>query len=129
MTEQTPPIYTALSLPDRADYTDEQMQAEAEQFYAHLKTRHSIRAYSDRPVPKEVIEACVRAAGTAPSGANQQPWHFVAISDPAMKSRIRAAAEEEERSFMPVAAVMLGSKHSSRLARMPQNPISILPLG
>lgn len=99
MTEQTPPIYTALSLPDRADYTDEQMQAEAEQFYAHLKTRHSIRAYSDRPVPKEVIEACVRAAGTAPSGANQQPWHFVAISDPAMKSRIRAAAEEEEEKF------------------------------
>lgn len=99
MTDQSPPIYSALPLPDRADYDDAQMLAEADRFYAHIKTRHSIREYSDRPVPRAVIEACVRAAGTAPSGANQQPWHFVAISDPNMKSRIRAAAEEEEEKF------------------------------
>lgn len=95
----TPPTYSALPLPDRMDYDDAKMQAEADAFYAHIKTRHSIRDYIDRPVPREVIEACVRAAGTAPSGANQQPWHFVAISDPAMKSRIRKAAEDEEQKF------------------------------
>ena len=99
MNDQTAPDYQALPLPDRADYDDAQMQAEADRFYDHAKTRHSIRDYTDRPVPKSVIEACVRAAGTAPSGANQQPWHFVAISDPEMKSRIRAAAEEEEQKF------------------------------
>ncbi len=99
MTDQSPPTYQALPLPDRADYDDAQMMAEAAQFYDHMRTRHSVRDYSDRPVPRAVIEDCVRAAGTAPSGANQQPWHFVAISDPAMKSRIRAAAEEEEEKF------------------------------
>ena len=99
MTDQSPPTYKALPLPDRANYDDAQMQAEADRFYDHVRTRHSIRDYVDRPVPKEVIEACVKAAGTAPSGANQQPWHFVAISDPEMKSRIRAAAEEEEQKF------------------------------
>ena len=93
------PTYQALPLPDRADYDDARMLAEAERFHEHLSTRHSIRDYTDRPVPKTVIEACIRAAGTAPSGANQQPWHFVAISDPEMKSRIRAAAEDEEEKF------------------------------
>jgi iodotyrosine deiodinase len=93
------PSYQALPLPDRSDYDDARMQAEAERFYAHVKTRHSIREYTDKPVPKAVIEACVLAAGTAPSGANQQPWHFVAISDPVMKSAIRKAAEDEEEKF------------------------------
>lgn len=99
MSNQTPPIYEALPLPDRADMNDAQMRAEAARFYAHVKTRHSIRDYSDRPVDREVIADCIRAAGTAPSGANQQPWYFVAISDPAMKARIREAAEEEEEKF------------------------------
>lgn len=99
MSDQTAPVYQALPLPDRVDFDDARMMAEAERFYDHVRTRHSIRDYSDRPVPRAVIEACVRAAGTAPSGANQQPWHFVAICDPAMKARIRAAAEEEEEKF------------------------------
>ncbi|MBT5296719.1 MAG: nitroreductase family protein [Octadecabacter sp.] len=99
MTDQTPPQYQALALPDRADYTDAEMLSQADGFYAHIKTRHTIRDYIDRLVPKEVIEACVLAAGTAPSGANQQPWHFVAISNPNMKSQIRAAAEAEEEKF------------------------------
>lgn len=98
MTDQ-PPEYAALPLPDRADYDDAEMLAQAEQFYAHVKTRHSIRDYTPRPVPKAVIEACILAAGTAPSGANQQPWHFVAINEPAMKSKVRAAAEAEEEKF------------------------------
>ena len=95
----TPPTYSALPLPDRAGYDDAQMLAEADRFYAHVKARHSIREYTDKPVPKAVIEACVLAAGTAPSGANQQPWHFVAINDPEMKAAIRKAAEDEEEKF------------------------------
>jgi nitroreductase len=97
-------VYTALPLPDRFDFSDEEMRARAEAFHDTMKRRHSVRDFSDRPVPREVIEACVRAAGTAPSGANHQPWYFVAISDPGIKRRIRAEAEEEERRFYEGAA-------------------------
>jgi len=93
------PVYSALPLPDRRSVSDDEMQAQAAAFLSVMKTRHSIRDYTDRPVPRTVIETCIAAAGTAPSGANQQPWHFVAISDPAMKHKIREAAEEEERRF------------------------------
>lgn len=64
-----------------------------------LRQRRSVRAFSDRPVPREVIEALVRCASTAPSGANKQPWRFVAVSDPALKREIRLGAEAEEREF------------------------------
>jgi nitroreductase len=64
-----------------------------------MNRRRTIRDYSDRPVPRDVIEFCIRAAGTAPSGANLQPWHFVAVSDPAIKQEIRTAAEMEEKEF------------------------------
>jgi nitroreductase len=74
------------------------MQARASTFYDEMR-RRTVREFSDRPVPRSVIEACLRTAGTAPSGANQQPWHFVAVSDPAVKSHIRQAAEAEEREF------------------------------
>ena len=91
--------YRALPLPDRRDLEPAQMQAEAEAFRALMAQRHSVREFSDRPVAAEVISTCVAAAGLAPSGANHQPWHFVAIADPAMKARIRAAAEAEEEKF------------------------------
>lgn len=91
--------YEAIPLPDRADMEDQDMILAARAFYDAVKTRHTVRDYSDRPVPKEVIEECIRAAGTAPSGANHQPWHFVAIQNPEMKAQIRAAAEEEEQRF------------------------------
>ncbi len=94
-----PPVYEALPLPDRREVSDAGMLAAAQGFLAEMRTRHSVRHYSDRPVARDVIEACVAAAGTAPSGANQQPWHFAAISDPAMKARIRATAEAEEEKF------------------------------
>jgi len=71
----------------------------ARAFYELVNRRRTVRQFSDRPVPREVIEWCLRAAGTAPSGANLQPWRFVAVGDPAIKARIRAAAEEEEREF------------------------------
>ena len=91
--------YQALPLPDRVQKTDAEALAAATGFLEYMKKRHSVRDYSSRPVPEAVIAACIAAAGTAPSGANHQPWHFAAISDPAMKARIRAGAEEEERAF------------------------------
>jgi nitroreductase len=76
-------------------------QAEAirrgEQFHAHLEARRSVRHFSPDPVPAEMIELAVAAANTAPSGAHQQPWKFVAVSDPALRHRVREAAEHEER--------------------------------
>ena len=91
--------YQALPLPDRVQKPDPEALAAAVAFRDDLKKRHSVRDFAPRPVPQAVIQACIQAAGLAPSGANQQPWHFVAIADPAMKARIRAAAEEEERAF------------------------------
>lgn len=77
---------------------EEQVRLAAE-FLAEAKRRRTVREFSGRPVPREVIEDCLRAAGTAPNGANLQPWHFVAVSDPAIRHRIREAAEREEREF------------------------------
>lgn len=80
-------------------YPEEEMRARAEAFRAALKRRRTVRDYEDRPVPHAVLEACLEAAASAPSGANMQPWHFTVIEDPAVKRRIRIAAEEEERDF------------------------------
>lgn len=91
--------YQALPLPDRVQRPDAEAISAAEGFLAYMRRRHSVRDFSTRPVPEAVIAACIATAGTAPSGANHQPWHFVAISDPAMKARIREGAEEEERAF------------------------------
>lgn len=91
--------YDPIPLPDRADFSGSESLAEARAFFERMKRRHTVRDFSDRPVERTVIETCVRAAGTAPSGANHQPWHFVAISNPDFKHRIRLAAEEEERRF------------------------------
>ncbi|WP_299281421.1 nitroreductase family protein [uncultured Tateyamaria sp.] len=91
--------YTQLPLPHRQDLDDAEMLRRAEEYRDFMATRHTVRDYSTRPVAQDVIEACIAAAGTAPSGANHQPWHFVAIKDPAAKKQIRDAAEEEERKF------------------------------
>ena len=91
--------YEALALPDRVQLSDDQALRAAEGFRDYMRKRHSVRQYSNRMVPQAVITACIEAACTAPSGANHQPWHFVAIRNPAMKAQIRAAAEEEERAF------------------------------
>ena len=76
-----------------------EMRARAESFASTMARRRTVRDYSPEPVACSIIEACVRAAGTAPSGANQQPWHFSIVGDPAVKRRIREEAEEEEREF------------------------------
>jgi nitroreductase len=81
------------------EYQPEEMRQRAEAFLAELRRRRTVREFSDRPVPREIIESCIRAAGTAPNGANLQPWHFVAVSDADLKRQIRQAAEAEEREF------------------------------
>ena len=77
----------------------EEMKRRASELYRQLRKRRTVREFSDRPVPREILEQCLLTAGAAPSGANQQPWHFVVVSDPALKKRIREAAEAEEREF------------------------------
>ncbi len=88
-----------IPLPELPDFSFPEMRARARSFYSQVKTRRTVRHFSHRPVPKEVVEACLLAAGTAPNGANMQPWHFVVVTDPAVKSRIRQAAEKEERAL------------------------------
>lgn len=96
--------YQALPLPDRVQMDADESVAASEAFLAYMRRRHSVRQYSDQPVPEAVIAACIAAAATAPSGANHQPWHFAAIANPGMKARIRAAAEAEEKAFYAGAA-------------------------
>jgi nitroreductase len=81
------------------EYPVEEMLRRAASFRDDLLRRRSVRQFSDRPVPAEAIENCVRVAASAPSAANQQPWHFVVVRDAAMKRRIREAAEREEFAF------------------------------
>ena len=78
---------------------NEELCSRAVDQYVRLSTRRTVRDFSDAPIPKAVIEACIRTAGSAPSGANHQPWHFVCVSDPDIKREIRIAAEAEERAF------------------------------
>lgn len=91
--------YDPLPLPDRTDLSPAEMQDKAEAFLKHMQQRHTVRDFTDQPVERSIIETCIRTAGSAPSGANHQPWFFAAISDPALKARIREEAEEEERRF------------------------------
>ncbi len=77
----------------------EEMKQRAASFRADMQRRRSVRSFSGRPAPREVIENCLLTAASAPSGANMQPWHFVVVSDPATKRQIREAAEKEEYEF------------------------------
>lgn len=91
--------YDFMPYTDYVEYPVEEMNKRARSFYNDIKRRRTVREFSDRPVPREIIEECIRAAGTAPNGANRQPWHFVVVQDPGVKTKIREAAEEEEREF------------------------------
>ena len=86
-------------LPPRPHVDDREMLVRATRLRDELVLRRSVRQFSERPVPREVIDACLQAAVSAPSGANRQPWHFVVVTDPETRRRIRWAAEAEERSF------------------------------
>lgn len=91
--------HDATPLSDFIEYPPAEMTARSAQFYASMRRRHSVRQFSDRPVSREVIENCIRAAGTAPSGANHQPWHFAAIHSAEIKKQVREQAEAHESSF------------------------------
>jgi len=84
---------------DYVRMSEEESANRSRRFFELCSRRRTVRDYSDAEVPREVIENCIRTAGTAPSGAHQQPWHFVAIQDPDVKQKIRVAAEAEEREF------------------------------
>ncbi len=93
MTEAYVPLEGYARLPE------DEMKARVDAVLEALKKRRTIRDFADTPVPRDIIETCIKVAGTAPSGANHQPWHFVAISDPEVKRKIRLAAEAEEAEF------------------------------
>ncbi|MEL7040519.1 MAG: nitroreductase family protein [Pseudomonadota bacterium] len=84
---------------DFPHYTEDDMRARAIALHRQMTSRRSVRAFSSRPVPQDIIEHCVLTAGTAPSGANHQPWYFACVGSIAKKAEIRAAAEAEERAF------------------------------
>jgi iodotyrosine deiodinase len=90
-------------LPGYRSYPEAEMEARSRAFAAEMQRRRTTRHFSDRPVPRVVIDACLEAAGTAPSGAHLQPWHFVVIADPSLKQRIREAAERAEEEFYATA--------------------------
>ena len=82
-----------------ATYPEQEMLQRARDFYQQASTRRSVRDFSDRTVPREIIEQCLLTAGSAPSGANRQPWHFCVVGNPELKREIREGAEHEEREF------------------------------
>jgi len=84
---------------DYIEYPQDEMVSRSADFYALLKRRRSVREFSNRAVPQEIIENCLRSAGTAVSGANMQPWHFVVVTDADIKKQIRIGAEKEEHEF------------------------------
>lgn len=88
-----------IPLPGWTEYPADEMLARARAFADEMSRRRTVRDFSERAVPRELIEHALRAAGSAPSGANQQPWRFVAVADGAIKRRIREAAEAEEQAF------------------------------
>lgn len=92
----TPPF---IPLPPRDFFPDDALRQRAGNFRMEMARRRTVRHFTDRPVQRQVIEDCLAVAGSAPSGANLQPWHFVAVADPTVKQEIRMAAEAEEREF------------------------------
>jgi len=91
--------YPTIPLDGYREYPIEEMRQRLQDFYADMQRRRTVRDFSDRPVPRDIIETALMAANTAPSGANLQPWHFVVVSRPEAKKKIREAAEVEEREF------------------------------
>ena len=93
----SPPKF--LPLTTYSEFPVDEMRRRAAECYREMNRRRTVREFSDRPLDRAVIDACLHAAGTAPSGANLQPWHFVVVTAPDIKRQIRGAAEEEERDF------------------------------
>lgn len=84
---------------DFTEYSEKEMFTRSESFLEEMSKRRTVREFSDRPVPIEIIENCIKTAASAPSGANKQPWQFVIVQDPEVKTKIRKADEKEEKEF------------------------------
>ncbi|MDG2283645.1 MAG: nitroreductase family protein [Longimicrobiales bacterium] len=93
------PIADFVPLETFRELPEDDMRHAAREFLETMRRRRTVRDFSDRAVPRAVIEDCLLAAGTAPNGANRQPWQFVVVGDPGIKSQVRRAAEVEERDF------------------------------
>ena len=91
--------YPTTPLESYREFPVDEMRERVEEFYADIDRRRTVREFSDRPVPRDIIETALKAGSTAPSGANLQPWHFVVVSGAETKKKIREAAEIEEREF------------------------------
>lgn len=91
--------YPTIPLEKYREYPVEEMRQRLKNFYTDIDRRRTVREFSDKPVPADIIETALQAANTAPSGANLQPWHFAVVSGPKTKQKIRVAAEEEEKEF------------------------------
>ena len=91
--------HPTIPLQQYREFPIEEMRERLEEFYADMNRRRTVREFSARPVPRDLIETALKVANTSPSGANLQPWHFVAVSGPETKRKIREAAEAEEREF------------------------------
>jgi len=111
-----------IHLPDFEVLPPETMIARARTFGETMRRRRTVREFSDKPVPREVLEHALLAAGTAPSGANHQPWHFAVIQSPAIKRRIREAAEAEEKEFYERRAPREWLEALAPLGTDPQKP-------
>ena len=109
--------YDPIPLPHRQDLSPAESLARAQVYCEFISQRHTVRHFTDEPVSREVIEACVRAAGTAPSGANHQPWHFACVSDPKIKREIRLSAAQAMTHLR-------NSSSSSNSSRGPQLSLS-----
>ncbi len=96
MTEKFTPL---AGLDDFVDRDANEMTSRSAAFFDDLRRRHTVREFTDEPVPQAVMDSCIAAAARAPSGANHQPWHFCLVGDKALKHEIRLSAEEEERAF------------------------------
>jgi iodotyrosine deiodinase len=99
MTANITKEYKPIPLPGYVEQPIDEMRHRAKVFYEWIRNRHSVRDFSSKEVPRDIIEQCILAAGTAPSGANHQPWHFCVIGDSKIKKLIRDAAENEEHAF------------------------------
>ena len=91
--------FRQIPLPSLPEYSSKEMHLRSRIFFDNMSNRRTIRDFSDKPIDKKIMKNCIKAASSAPSGANMQPWHFVLISDPVIKKKIRISAEKEEKEF------------------------------
>ncbi|MBN1332961.1 MAG: nitroreductase family protein [Synergistales bacterium] len=111
-----------MPLPDYQEYSIQDMKIRSEEFYTEIRGRRSVRHFSDRPVPRDIIEECLKAAATAPSGANKQPWYFVVVTDKELKKRIRELSEAGEKVFYARHSSLAWGKALKDLATNAQKP-------